>query len=287
VTRQQLTLGQLVAAELIVAPVVASFAKFGKYLETFYDLLAAVDKVGNLFDLPLIRSEGKGQATLGQEARPLSLRFRRVGLSAGTPHGRELQLDIPAGKRVAILGPHGSGKSFLLDVALGLRAPATGAVELDGIDLRELSTEVVRDRVALVRSVEIFDGTVLENVQLGRTNASLNEVRQALSSVGLLDAIANLPEGLGTRLSGGHSGLSTGQAHQLMLARALLHKPCLLALDESLDALDPGVRTQIVDLFLAAQSPWTLLLATHLPELAERCDVIIRLQNGVWAEARS
>jgi ABC-type bacteriocin/lantibiotic exporter with double-glycine peptidase domain len=287
VVRQQLTLGQLVAAELVVTPVVSSFAKIGKYLESLYDLLAAVDKVGHLFDLPLER-EG-GEPLPANTARPASLRLQDVTLAAtgpGRPVLKGVTLEVAAGSRVAVMGRHGAGKSLLTSLALGLRTPQQGAVELDGVDLREARLEEVRSQVALVRGIALFEGTLLDNVRGGREALSLHEVREALAAVRLLEEVAALPEGLQTRLSGGHLPLSTGQAQRLMLARALAGKPRLLVLDEALDSLDADVRTQVLDTVLAPGAPWTVLLTTHVPELAARCERVVRLEDGRLEEVR-
>ncbi|WP_375743128.1 ATP-binding cassette domain-containing protein [Corallococcus interemptor] len=287
VTRQQLSLGQLVAAELIVAPVAASFAKFGKYLETLYDLLAAVDKVGQLFDLPLQPEDGEPLDR--RDGRAAALRLRDVSLPPtplSTAALRGVDLTVEPGSRVAIVGPYSSGKRLLMDVSVGLREPSHGFVELDGMDLREVSTGSLRAQVALVRGIHLFDGTVQENVAVGRAEVSLQDVRQALDAVGLLDELVRLPDGLRTRLTGGHTQLSPGQAQRLMLARALVGRPRLLVLDEALDSLDADVRARVVDRLLAPGSPWTLLLTTHLPELAARCDRTLRMQDHMLTEEK-
>ncbi|HEX5747948.1 MAG TPA: ATP-binding cassette domain-containing protein [Archangium sp.] len=291
VVRQQLTLGQLVAAELVVTPVVSSFAKIGKYLESLYDLLAAVDKVGHLFDLPLEREGGEplpGKQT-PEEAHPASLRLQDVTLAATgaeRPVLKGVTLEVAPGSRVAVMGRHGAGKSQLTSLALGLRTPTQGAVELDGVDLREVRLEDMRSQVALVRGIALFDGTLLDNVRMGREELSLHQVREALAAVRLLEEVAVLPEGLQTWLSGGHLPLSTGQVQRLMLARALVGRPRLLVLDEALDSLEASVRTQVLDTVLAPGAPWTVLLTTHIPELAARCDRVLRLEDGRLEEVR-
>ncbi|MFN0062919.1 MAG: ATP-binding cassette domain-containing protein [Myxococcaceae bacterium] len=281
VTRSQLTLGQLVAAELVVAPVVSNFAKFGKYLEALYDLLAGVDKIGHLFDLPLVKKAG--DTSLGQSGPPVSMQLKDVSAGyAGTKGApiRDATWTLARGSHVALLGPQGSGKSVLLDVMLGLRRPLSGAVMFDGLDARDVSMDALRTQVMLVRGVQLFDGTLLDNVRVGRSEVGLLEVKDALENVGLLEEVLRLPEGLQTRLSGGRAALSHRQALQLMIARALLAKPRLLALDETLDLLEPAVRELALNLLKAPNTPWTLVLATHLPELASKLESVMRIQDG-------
>ncbi len=138
VIQGQLTLGQLVAAELIVVTVVGSFTKLGKHLEGWYDLMAAVDKLGHLTDLPLERRDG--EADHAKEGVGASLRLRSVAFEydGRGPILDGLDLDVHPGERVAIVGPSGTGKSTLVDLLYGLRAPTGGHVEIDGVNLRDL-----------------------------------------------------------------------------------------------------------------------------------------------------
>jgi ABC-type bacteriocin/lantibiotic exporter with double-glycine peptidase domain len=285
VARQQLTLGQLVAAELVVTPVVNSFAKFGKYLEGTYDLLAAVDKVGHLFDLPLVRSEG--EAAVPDATAPAALRLRQLGYKHEARASfvfSEASTSVAPGERVALTGPHGSGKSTLLDTLVGVRPPVTGAVELDAMDIREVSPEALHRQVVLVRGIHIFDGTLLENIRVGRQDVSLHEVHGVLERLGLLEELTALPQGLQTRITSGQPQLSTGQAQRLMLARALVGRPRLLVLDEALDGLSRDVRAKVLDAVLGEGRKWTVILATHVPEVANKCDRVLRLSGGALEE---
>lgn len=196
VIQRELTLGQLVAAELIVTIIVGSFAKMGKHLESFYDLLASVDKLGHLFDLPIERHDKQFHL---RDDVTAEVAVRQVSY-AYDPHrgdGREVLHDvsfgIKPGERLALTGPSGSGKSTLVDLLAGVRQPASGHVELDGIDLRELRGDSLREHVSVGRSIEIFNGTIDENVHLNRPQTSAQDVREALAAVGLVDEVLKLP----------------------------------------------------------------------------------------------
>jgi ABC-type multidrug transport system fused ATPase/permease subunit len=159
-------------------------------------------------------------------------------------------------------------------------------VELDGIDIRELRPDSLREHLGVARKVEIFSGTVEENVHLNRANLSVQDVRNALQTVGLLDPILQLPEGLNTHLRTGGSPLTESQAAQLMIARAIVGSPRLLLIDGTLDLLSPDVRQSVLDRLLSstisgngretpdggAHPPWTLLIATNHRQVAERCE---------------
>lgn len=280
VIQEQLTLGQLVAAEIVVTLVVASFAKLGKQLENYYDLLAAADKLGHLIDLPL---EQSGKELLPASSRPITLRVHNVTFDYNDQSARpildDFSLSLAPGDRVALMGANGAGKSTLIDLIFGLRRPKHGRVEIDHFDVRDLSLQSLREHVAVVKGVEIFEGTILDNVCMGRPKIGIAEVREALQAVGLLEAILDLPKGLSTVLGTGGPSLSLGQVERLMLARAIVGRPRLLVLDETLDDLDNRVRESVLNMVLGPDRPWTLLVATHDDTVAQACDRTITMKH--------
>jgi putative ABC transport system ATP-binding protein len=274
----QLTLGQLVASELIVTAIVAAFAKLGKHMEGYYDLLAAVDKLGHLFDLPLERMDGEVYEPAGAGA---SLSFHEVDYAYGrTKVVDGLSFVIAPKERVALVGPIGSGKSTVLDIAIGFRTPNSGYVTLDGIDLRELRLETVRDEVVMVGRHEMIEATIEDNVRLGRAHVSSRAIRTALEEVGLLEEIRQLPDGIATMLSNGGAPLSDGQIIRITLARAIAARPHLILLDESLLDLDDRSRRKVFDTLFDPEAPWTLVVTAVTDEIEERCDRVIRLAGA-------
>ncbi|MGL4423020.1 MAG: ATP-binding cassette domain-containing protein, partial [Gemmataceae bacterium] len=280
VINEHLSLGQLVAAEIVVALVVASFSKLGKQLESYYDLLAAVDKLGYLQDLPHERLTGD---PLPAKSGGLAISIFDVAYAYHdhpTPAVNHITHTIQPGSRVAIVGPNGSGKSTLLDLILGLRVPEHGRIEYDGLDLRSLGLESVRDVVAVVRALEFFEGTILENLRMGRAECTLEAIRAALEKVDLYDVVMNLPEGLNTPLTPGGAPLSLGQANRLMIARALLAQPRLLVLDESIDGFDPELQKSLLAKLLAPNPDRTTIIITHRPDIMAACDQVISMTGA-------
>jgi len=279
VIQGQLTLGQLVATEIVVNLILATFLKMIKYLEAFYDLLAGTDKLGQLLDLP-------SESLLGEHhiahSRGATVHLHNVTFTyrgQKWPALRELNLSIEPGERIALIGPNGAGKSTLADVLFGLRVPESGWVEIDGIDIRSLRLDSLREYVALVKGVEIIEGTVLDNLRMGRDEISLIQIRKVLEKVGLLETILAFPEGLNTPLWGDGKPLSLGQASRLMIARAILGEPRLLIVDEALDHIDEQGRPQVLATLLDRTQPWTLILITHVLDLAQQCDRVITLHS--------
>ena len=269
VIKGQLTLGQLVAAELIVAVILGSFAKLGKHLESFYDLLAAVDKLGILFDLPIEAQSGIAELEPGAK---LPVRIRGVQLA---PDREPLNLSVEPGERVAL--ERGAESRFLLDALYGARPLLSGHAEIGGIDCRDVRPEDLRRHVALVRQPEIFGGTVAENVRLGRTELSHGDIRDCLERVGLLDRILSLPLGLQTVLISGGSCLTDDEARLLTLARALAGRPTLLLIDGLLDGLsDAGLRSALEAISACEGS---VIVATGQQRVADGCTRRVSLRG--------
>ncbi|MBK7399083.1 MAG: ATP-binding cassette domain-containing protein [Myxococcales bacterium] len=277
VIQRQLTLGQLVAAELIVSAVLAGIAKLGKHLESYYDLVAAVDKLGHVVDLPL---EESGTERLPAGGGPMSIQLLNVAASQGSTLVCEgVDLSLPSGARATLSGANGAGKSTLVELLFGLHRPRAGRVLVDGVDLREIDLEQFRSEVALVRDVELFDGSIVDNVCVGR-HLALEDVRVALRAVDLLDEIMALPDGLETKLAVGGSPLSSGQARRLMIARAIVSRPRLVILDEALDGVDEVARRKVHAALFRPGAPWTLLVTTHAEDVAGLGDLRFRLERG-------
>jgi putative ABC transport system ATP-binding protein len=279
VMQGQLTLGQLVAAELIVTSVVAGLTKFGKYLETFYDLVASIDKLGAIEDLEAERADGVERRP-GEGPASLSLEGLSFSVGAGRPVVEDVTLDIQAGQHVAVLGGDASGKSTLVDLIYGLRAPSTGRVVLDGLDIRTLALGDLRKDVAIAGHPELFDGTLMENVCMGRPGLHAEDVALALEIAALDHDAASLEGGLTTPL--GHAGraLTASQAARLMIARAVLARPRLLVIDEVLDGLDDETVTRVVERLERSVSFASLLVFTSRREIARKFSRVARLRGG-------
>lgn len=276
VISQQITLGQLVASELIISSIVASLAKLGKKLEAWYDAMAAMDKLGHLLDLEIEREDGEQPARreTGAEVVASALGF---GYDENSPLFTDRSFTIKVGSRACIIGPHGSGASSLLDILFGLRQPTGGFVSINGLDLRSWHLEALRQEVQLVRRDEIIDASIVENLRLGRSDIGMDEIRDALARMGLLDDLLHRPEGLNLRLKFGGPPLSGNQRTRLLLARALVQRPRLLLIDELFDGLDPASFRQLAPAIFDQSIPWTVVLTTRDHNVAKLCDQVIEL----------
>lgn len=280
VISQQITLGQLVASEIIMGSIIASLAKFGKKLEAWYDTMAATDKLGHLFDLELESEEGEVPLNI-DESKGVALQAKDLCLSF--PNQGNLidnqNFEILPGEKVAVLGAYGSGVSALLDLTFKLRLPDQGYLLFDGIDVRNWKTRALRKQVLLLRSREILDSSIIDNIRLGRTDIGLDEIQHALRRVGLLDKFLQLPNGLNHELNLGGATLPKSQRISLLVARALVQTPRLLVIDELFDGLQEETFKVLSDIVFDPESKWTVLFATRNPEHSNLCKKIIRLSK--------
>lgn len=264
VINQQLNLGQLVAGELIVTLVLTALSKSGKYVESFYDLQASLDKLAVIYELTL---EPAGGELLPDRAEPMSVtaEIHREG-------ERVRRLEAAPGERIAIIGPSGCGKSFLLETLALLRLPHEGLLEFDGIDARSLDRAAARLRIALVGHAETFAGTVAENIRVGRTDLTAGDVREALNMVGLAERVARLPKGVSSQLSSDGLPLSTNELLRLSVARAIAGNPRLLLIDGLLDGLDVHDCPELIESLFERDNPWTLVVVTSRDDITKRCE---------------
>jgi ABC-type bacteriocin/lantibiotic exporter with double-glycine peptidase domain len=273
-----ITLGQLVAAELIVGAIVAALSKLAKQLEVAYDLFAAVDKIGHLVDLDVERVDGAAVHAAGG----LGVSAVHVEATVGDRAFTFGSFSLPAGAQVALVGDSGAGKSLLVDVLLGWRDLSAGRLAINGDDLRDLSLESLRSRVGLCRDVEIFGGSVAENLRVGRHALRTRDLVEALRVVELDEALLSRRAGLSSLLVHGSGLLSEGQGRRLMLARALLGDPGLVLIDGSLDGFElplllrlvPRVKQRLSDLGA------TLVVTTCRPEVAALFDRALTLTTA-------
>ena len=268
VIQQQLTLGQLVASELVVTVVVGAFSKAGKLLEKYYDLMAAIDKVGHLLDinvdprLPIAPSLDS----------PAELRWSDVELSM--PHSSVACTcsanQIAPGSRVAIIGENSAGKSLLARAISGLEDVNHGKIEINGLQASHvaLSDQGV---VGYAGDIEVLHATISINVSLGRFNIGQSHVREALEQVGLSESVARLRSHAETWLQSDGKPLSRSELSQLMLARAIVGKPRLLIIDGALDLLPQATRDRVWKYLIDAAQPWTLVVVSNDPKIIDQC----------------
>ena len=192
-----------------------------------------------------------------------------------------VSLEIAEGERVAILGPIGSGKSTLARLAIGLYRPQSGAVMLDGIDLRQIDPGDLRRNVgSVLQDTWLFSGTLRENIAIGAPRATDAQVLRAAQIAGVDSFAARLPQGYDFVVGERGEGLSGGQRQAVALARALLTDPPVLLLDEPTSAMDTMTETRLIERLEPVVDGRTLLVVTHRPSLLRLVNRVIVVQDG-------
>lgn len=287
VVENQLTLGQLVAAELLIVGVLEGLEKLIRLLETVYDLLTGVDKVGHVTDMPIERETGK---TIPNSHSPVTVNCRGVRFSY--PDGDDilsgLNLNIEAGEHISLVGESGAGKSTLASLFCGLKEPTHGIVQINGIDVREASLKSLREVVSMVSDAnEIFEGTVEENILIGRDHIPYLNVQNALEITQLSDELTRFPAGMQSKLVGEGRNLSRGQIQRLLIARAIVGNPKLLILDEAFTGIDENDKLRILGELYSEERDWTIVDISHDPEVVMRSSKIFVLDEGKIAQMGS
>jgi thiol reductant ABC exporter CydC subunit len=250
--------------------------------------LAAGHRVLELTDRePAIRDPA---TPLPAPALPAPVALEAV--TAGYPSGEEpilrgLDLRLDPGKRVALVGPSGAGKTTVTNLLLRFLDPERGRVTIAGRDLREYRQEDVRRTFALAgQDAHLFDSTIRANLTLARPGATDAELEDALERARIRDWVASLPDGLDTLVGEEGAQLSGGQRQRLVLARALLAEAPVLLLDEPTAHLDPQTAEELIRDVLAAADGRSILLITHRPEGLDLVDEIFELESGRVVERR-
>ncbi len=257
-------------------------------LDLYAEAEAAATRLRALDDeQPRIRS---GPERLDPRAAPGDIRFEDVsfGYDEGAPLIEDLELCIPAGQRVAFVGPTGSGKSTLVKLLLRLYDVRSGRVLLGGRDLRRLDLGDLRRSIGLVsQDVHLFPGTVYENIRYGSPHASFAEVCAAAAAAEALPFIEALPLGFATVLSERAQNLSGGQRQRLSIARALLKQPAILILDEATSAVDNETEAAIARAVSRSAGNRTTILVAHRLSTVRRADCIHVMRDGRITESGS
>ena len=282
VQTNRLLLGQFVAAEVVIVTVLVGVEKLITSLATMYDVLTSVDKSGHVADLPLEARGGLAPVFTpgtGVAIETRDLRYRYPGAPSATVTG--VSLRIAPGERVAIMGVDGSGRSTLLKLLGGLVDDYDGTIRFDGVTLRDLDRPALRARIGQMLSwTDLFDGTVEENVSVGRAHITPRDVREALDDLQLTDEIQNLPQGMQTELTNGARNLPAHLFNKLLVAQGIVGRPRLVVLDDFFQNLETASRALIIRQLTDRDRPWTVLAVSHDPQLLAAFDRVIVVHEG-------
>lgn len=286
VVHRELTMGQLVSSLLIINMILPGLERLVRNLQNVYELLSALGKIGYVEDLPLERRGGL-DLPYSQAGAEIKIKGLRFSYSEKSPVLSGLDLDIGAGERISLFGHNGSGKTSLAKILCGLVEAQEGLVSINGVDIRDLDLASLRKSVALVSDAnEIFPGTIIENLSLGRAEISHTDILWALELV-RFDELDKLADGLSTKLGSAGKNLSRGQVQKLLLARAIVKRPQLIIFDEAFTAIEEKAKLEILDRIYSSEQKWTIIDISHDADSIMRSDRIVLLSQGKIVESGS
>jgi len=269
----ELSLGQLVAAELIITGVLAQIAKMGKHMESFYDLSASAEKLGKLIDLETEPTTGE---VLPRRGSGIEVVLDEVEL-----HDASCSMRVDSGARVVLEDVPFLERAHLFDLLYLRRRPRPEtAATYDGLALDALAPRLVRDQVGLVRGGEAISATLEANLTLDSGHATVDDLREVLHRVGLAETFASLPDGLQTWIYATGEPMRPDELVMLEVARCLLSDPSLVLDDGALDGLSGDDRRRLWDVLAADDQPWTLIVATDRAEVAALATERYRWRDG-------
>ena len=281
VLNQQMNIGQFVAAEIIILLVINSVEKLILGLETFYDVLTSIEKLGKVVDKELESQDGE---ILNVKHNNFIIELDNVSYSVKDrkkPILQDISLKINAKDRILIQGNSGSGKSSLLKLIAGVISPTDGSVYVCDKSLTSLNINSYRQHIGQTLVEETpFEGTLLQNITFGDTDITSQQLDWAIQNVGLKDFVKQLPNGLNTMIYPEGKGVSFTVSKKIMLARSIVKNPKLLMLKEPLDQFEAKEAQQLVDFLSQPEHPWTLVVVSQNNIWKPKLNKLIILDKG-------
>jgi ABC-type bacteriocin/lantibiotic exporter with double-glycine peptidase domain len=281
VIENEINVGQFVASEIVIILIINSAEKLILTMEPIYDVLTAVEKMSTVTDIPLEEDQGALLFDSVDTGMGATVELKDLGYTSldGTRSILDqLNFSIPSGARAVITGRNGSGKSTLLRLLAVQYEPTSGTVSFNGHPSGNLNTADLRYHVGdCFLSEDLFEGTLLENITLGRPEIELSDVEWAVEGLGLKNFIQSLPKGYETPVGPTAIPLSSSLVERILLARAIVVRPRLLLLDDIFHLFDPKERKNIIDFIWADTQPWTLVAASNLPAVKDASNLTIEL----------
>ena len=283
VIQREITLGQFVASEVIIILILSSVEKIILYMEVVYDLLTAVDKIAHVTDLPMEKSGGFDMPhsflTTGFAIKITNLSYKYPGENHNSL--QNVNLDITAGEKLCISGSSNSGKTSLINTISGLNTHYEGGVTYNDLSLRDLDITHLRDMIGKnVSQEDIFDGTILENILVGKPNSSVETALEAIKRVELQDKVNSLPDGVNTHILSGGKGFSKSFINRLILARCLAKHPQLLILNDFFSSFSRKEKLELINRLTHSSVGMTVLVVSNDPVIMSSCDKVIWMENG-------
>jgi ABC-type bacteriocin/lantibiotic exporter with double-glycine peptidase domain len=281
VLNQKMNIGQFVAAEIIILLVINSVEKIIIGLETLYDVLTAVEKIGQITDLDIEETSSKPAdycyTNIQLAAENLSFKFPDA-----TDYVLEkINLTIEQSDKIYLEGNNGSGKTTLIRILSGLIKPTSGSFYINDDTYRKIDLEQYRSQINTIITGETpFEGTILENITFNNPLVSQDDLKWAIDSVKLGDFIKSLPKGLDTKIYPEGKQLSSSNAQKILLARSIINRPKILFYEDALDKMDNDAAQEVIDFITSNENKWTLIVSSKNDYWKQKCNRKITMSDG-------
>lgn len=283
VLNQEMNIGQFVAAEIIIIIVINSVEKLITGLETIYDVLTSLEKIGQVVDKELEPQEGD---TSFLNSETLAIELKEIGLEVPgkkLPILKDINLDLKPGSRIWITGENGSGKTTLLRVISGIVPPTSGQMFVNSVARSAIHLSKFRALVGQTLSEESpFEGTLLENITFGDPDITRERVNWAIENAGLMEFVKSLDDGIDTVLYPEGRQIPFTIGKKILLARAIVHAPKLLLLKDPLDHFKAEEARRLRAFLTDKSHPWTLVVVSQDEEWGEFCDTTLTMEKGAF-----
>jgi ABC-type bacteriocin/lantibiotic exporter with double-glycine peptidase domain len=280
---KKINIGQFVASEIIIILIMNAVEKVVLKLDTFYDVLTSIEKIGAVTDLPIEVPKGINFENVVKD-KGLYLKIKNLRYKFPNEQDyilKGIDLEISAGERICLSGYNSSGKTTFINIVLGFLTSYEGVVTYNNISLRDVNKNSLISMIGdNVSQEDLFDGTILENISLGKSTVSLENILWAIDAVGLTDFIHSQPQGLNTFLLGGRMGISETTARKLIICRSIVARPKLLILEDFLLGMEKEQKMKLLNLLVGKEYNWTIIVVSNDPDIMKLCDNTVLMKDG-------
>jgi ATP-binding cassette, subfamily B, bacterial len=288
VLQDKITLGELTILISYIAAVYQPLESISHTIGTLHQQFVFINATFMLLDMQPEVTEDPDAVDIGRSRGEIEFDNVSFSYASRVDTLRNIEFHINAGQRVAIVGPTGAGKTTLVSLLVRFYDPASGAIKIDGVDIKKMTLQCLRNQLSLVlQEPMLFSGSIADNIRYGRLDASMDDIIEAARAANAHDFIERLPDGYDTELGERGAQLSGGERQRICVARAFIRNAPILILDEPTSSIDSKTELVILDALDRLMQGRTSLMIAHRLSTVRKADLIIVVNRGRVAEVGS